>query len=112
MRVLHVEGVAIHNGPESCMVAGNRGREALTGGDAGQPLSREIRLLQGADPLVNRGRPHRPARYCERGLGPARSKTLRMRPSTSGGNREILRLASVNDGTRVRIGKLQGSVRR
>ena len=112
MRVLDVEGVAIHNGPESCMVAGNRGREALTGGDAGQPLSREIRLLQGVDPLVNRGRQYRTGRYREPSADPARSKTLSMRPSTSRGNREVLRLASVNDGTRVRIGKLQGSVRR
>ncbi len=41
MKVLDVEGVAIHNGPESCVVAGNGKCEALTGGDAGQPLSRE-----------------------------------------------------------------------
>ncbi len=112
MKVLDVEGVAIHNGPESCVVAGNGQCEALTGGDAGQPLSRETRSLRGADPLVNRGRPYRAGRFRESGMDPARSKTLCMRPRTSCGNREVLRLARVSDGTLVRVGKLRGSARR
>jgi|SRR5919106_1670640 hypothetical protein len=41
MKVLHGEGVAIHTGPESCAGAGDRTREALTGGRAGRVLSRE-----------------------------------------------------------------------
>ena len=44
MKVLDVEGVAIHNGPESCVVAGNGKCEALTGGDAGPtPCRRDLR---------------------------------------------------------------------
>jgi len=35
-------GIATHTGPESCTVADNGGGEALTGGRAGRPLSREI----------------------------------------------------------------------
>ncbi len=112
MKVLDVEGVAIHNGPESCAAVGNRRREALTGGDAGQPWRRETRLLRGTDPLVNRGRPYRAGRFRESGTDPARSKTLCMRPRTSYGNREVLRLARVSDGTLVRVGKLRGSARR
>jgi hypothetical protein len=41
MKVLDGEGVANHTGPESCAGAGNRAREALTGGHAGEVLSRE-----------------------------------------------------------------------
>lgn len=42
MKVPDVEGLATHNGPESCVVVGDHGCEALTGGGAGQVLSREI----------------------------------------------------------------------
>jgi RNA-directed DNA polymerase len=42
MRTPDIEGVAIHDGPESCAVVREGGGEALTGVRAGQPLSREI----------------------------------------------------------------------
>jgi len=42
MRTPDIEGVAIHDGPESCAGAGEGGGEALTGVRAGQSLSREI----------------------------------------------------------------------
>ena len=42
MQVSHVEDLASHNGPESCTATGNHGREALTGGGAGEVLSREL----------------------------------------------------------------------
>jgi RNA-directed DNA polymerase len=42
MEVPYDAGVATRIGPESCTVAGNGGGEALTGGRAGRPLSREI----------------------------------------------------------------------
>src|SRR5437660_10280009 len=42
MRTPDIEGVAIHDGPESCTVAREGDGEALTGVRAGQPLSREI----------------------------------------------------------------------
>ena len=42
MRELYIEGVATHDGPESCVDVREGGGEALTGVRAGQPLSREI----------------------------------------------------------------------
>lgn len=44
MEVLYVEGVAIHDGPESCAVACEGEREALTGGVWAGLLSREISI--------------------------------------------------------------------
>jgi RNA-directed DNA polymerase len=42
MRTPDIEGVAIHDGPESCAGVREGDGEALTGVRAGQPLSREI----------------------------------------------------------------------
>jgi hypothetical protein len=42
MKVSYIEDLANHNDSESCTVEGNRDGEALTGGDAGRVLSREI----------------------------------------------------------------------
>jgi hypothetical protein len=42
MRTPDIEGVAIHDGPESCIGVCEGDGEALTGVRAGQPLSREI----------------------------------------------------------------------
>jgi len=94
MQVLDVEGVATHNGPESCVVAGNREREALTGGRAGRVLSRvnhapRKRALRGADAVEVGGRPHWGHRYREVPLDPARSQTPHMHGRTPHGNREI-----------------------
>jgi RNA-directed DNA polymerase len=46
MRQSYVEGLASHDGPESCATAGNCRDEVLTGVRAGQVLSREIRLFR------------------------------------------------------------------
>ncbi len=63
MKVSHVEGIANHNGPESCGAAREGGVEALTGGRAGRVLSREIhallrtqQVLRDADEVENCGR--------------------------------------------------------
>jgi hypothetical protein len=45
------EGLANHTDPESCAAYREVGGEALTGEHAGQPLSREIDLIQDADVL-------------------------------------------------------------
>jgi RNA-directed DNA polymerase len=45
MREPYVEGLATHDGPESCIRIGNGAGEALTGGRAGWLLSREIGSL-------------------------------------------------------------------
>jgi len=42
MRTLYVEGLANHDGPESCVGVRKGAGEALTGGRAGPVLSREI----------------------------------------------------------------------
>ncbi len=46
MKVRYRKGVAIHPGPESCVGAREDVGEALTGEAAGQPLSREIGILE------------------------------------------------------------------
>ena len=75
MREPHIEGVTTHGGPESC-VAGRKAKgEALTGVRMGTVLSREIKLLQGADAVIGSGRPHSGHRYREMSRGPARSET-------------------------------------
>src|SRR6516164_6640561 len=45
MKVSYVEGLANHNGPESCGAAREGGVEALAGGRTGRVLSREIHAL-------------------------------------------------------------------
>jgi hypothetical protein len=66
VKVQNVKGLAAHSVPESCVGAGNRIGEALTGGGAGPVLSRErYEPLWGTDPVRRWGRPHRGARYRE-----------------------------------------------
>ena len=53
MKESHVEDLASHGGPESC-VGDPRGRsEALIGVHAGRPLSPEMFIVRGADALMN-----------------------------------------------------------
>ena len=49
MKVLCSEGVAIHTGPEPCVVAREGRDEASAGECIGQPLSRERNSPRGAD---------------------------------------------------------------
>lgn len=49
MQVLCDEGVAIHIGPEPCAGVREDVGEASAGGRAGQPLSRDRKLVPGAD---------------------------------------------------------------
>ena len=53
MREPYGEGVASHPGPESCGVAREGEAEALTGGSAGEPLSREIPTSTVPTPLAS-----------------------------------------------------------
>ena len=48
MRVLYIEGVAIHGGPESCVGAREGAGEALAGGVWVGLLSREMTVRSGA----------------------------------------------------------------
>lgn len=114
MKVSYVEGVASHNGPESCGVVREDSVEALTGEGTGWVLSREIdtllrkqQVLRGADVLGIYGRQHRVHRSRKVCLDCARSKTPCMYGSTLYGNREIPRLSA--EGSSVdRIGKPKG----
>src|SRR6202162_6214197 len=89
MKVSYVEGLANHNGPESCGAAREGGDEALTGESTGRVFSRVRNSLRDADAVGESGRPHRVHRYREVCLSPARSQTLCTYGSTSRGNREI-----------------------
>ncbi len=89
MKVRYRKGVAIHSGPESC--GGDREvvDEALTGGAAGQPLSREIGI-SGTPTLLSYAEGEtEDGAYREPSEGPTRSKTLRMRRNPSHGNWEV-----------------------
>src|SRR5947209_19245488 len=105
MEVSYVEGIANHNGPESCGAAREGGVEALTGERAGRVLSREIHaplrkqwVLRGADAVEVSGRRHLPGRYREARRGPARSETPSTYGNISHGNREIPRLHAPSAG--------------
>ena len=65
MKESYVEGVAAHNGPESCGVAREGGVEALTGETAGWVLSREMLNVRGADAVEKSGRQHGGHRHGE-----------------------------------------------
>ena len=91
MKVSCVEGLANHNGPESCGAAREGGVEALTGESTGRVFSRVRTSLRDADAVRRCGRPHRVHRYREVCLSPARSETPCTYGSTSHGNREIPR---------------------
>ena len=104
MKESHVEGLAAHDGPESCVVARKGGGEALTGVRAGRVLSRERNSLRGVDAVGESGRPHSAHRNREMRRGPARSETPCMCGNTSRENRESL-CPPVQDGAAGRIGK-------
>ena len=98
MEVSYVEGVANHNGPESCGAARESGDEALTGERTGWVWSREIhalprkrQLLRDADAVERSGRQHWKHRQGEVRPDPARSETPSMCGNTLRGNREVPR---------------------
>ena len=105
MKVRNIEGVATHNGPESCGGTGDGVGEALTGERAGRVSSREKHdPLRGADAVEVGGRPHSTRRHRKARRDPARSETPRMHESTAFGNREILRFSAATRAA-ARIGK-------
>jgi hypothetical protein len=85
----YVEGVATHDGPESCAVVREGGGEALTGVRAGRAIEPRNTLDRGADAVDRSGRPHRWQRYRELLADPARSKTLCMHGISMRENREV-----------------------
>ena len=85
----YVEGVATHDGPESCAGAREGGGEALTGVRAGRAIEPRNTLDRGADAVDRSGRQHRWQRYRELLTDPARSKTLCMLGISRRENREV-----------------------
>ena len=84
MKELYVEGLAIHDDPESC-VGDPRGRsEALTGVRAGWASEPRNQQVRGADAVPWCGRQHRWRCYRESSSDPAGSRNLRMRAISPG----------------------------
>jgi len=89
MKESYVEGLATHDGPESCEVARKGGFEALTGVRTGRVSSRESTTLRGADAVEEGGRQHLGRRYREAHRDPARSETPCTYGNSSRGSREV-----------------------
>ena len=100
------EDLASHTGPESCEGGSNVALEALTGVRAGWVLSPVMSSVQGADALLNDGRPHGPSRHRQGWAGPAGSKTPCTHGHTSqgGGVRPCRRNDHFGDGSREILG--------
>ena len=111
MKVSYVEGVANHNGLESCVSVRKDEGKALIEERTGRVLSREMHALsrkrqelREADAVVVGGRQHRVQRYRKVHQDPARSQTPSMYGKTLRGNREIPRAPEVERAAG-RIGK-------
>jgi RNA-directed DNA polymerase len=90
MKESYGEGLANHAGPESCGGGSNAMAEALTGGRAGQVLSREILLNFGVPTLWDNAEGNIGYIGIAKYFGPcAGSKTLCMHGNTLHGSREI-----------------------
>jgi hypothetical protein len=86
VRVHYDEGIAIHIGPEPCAGIREDACEASAGDRTGQPLSREIDVILGADAVLvaegnTDGRVIASARPAQRGLRPWHVRTLLARES-------------------------------
>ena len=106
MQVLYDEGVANHIGPEPCVGVREHAGEASVGEIVGQVMSRENRLIPGADALLEaegntKGRTIASARSARRGRRPG------MRRRSLTGNWEISPLTAddVKASVAARIGK-------
>jgi len=89
MKAPYVEGVANHDGPESCGCIRKVAVEALTGVRAGRDIEPRNQTLQSTDAVIGSGRPPVTQRQGEPGDGPARSKTPSMCGLSVCENREI-----------------------
>ena len=111
MQASHVEGIANHNGLESCGGVRKDDGKALTEDCTGRVLSREMhalprkrQALRDADAVGVGGRQYRVHRHRKVHADPARSQAPSMYGNTLRGNREIPRL-SAGERTAERIGK-------
>ena len=102
MKVSYVEGVANHNGLESCVSVRKDEGKALIEERTGRVLSREMRalsrkrqVLRDADAVGVSGRQYRVHHHRKVHQDPARSQTPSMYGETLRGNREIPRAPEV-----------------
>ena len=84
-----VEGVASHDGPESCSGAGNDAAEAFDRGMHGRGIELRDHSVRGADAVQMMRKATRRASLCEMPEGPAQSKTRRTCRTFLRENREI-----------------------
>ena len=89
MKESHIEGLAIHDDPESCAGSRKAEREVLTGAHTGSVLSREIRLSRAPTLLSEAEGNIRQGRHRKSPTGPARSQTRYMCRTFLRENREI-----------------------
>lgn len=109
MRTLYIEGVAIHDGPESCAVAREGGGEALTGVHVGRAIEPRKNLNSGCPRFQIGGRQHRQQRDRELLSDLARSKNLCMRGVSMRENREIPCSLARGDRRAGRSGKVKAA---
>ncbi len=105
----YIEGVATHDGPESCVGFREEVGEALTGVRIGWDIEPRNLIDRGADAVHAGGRPHSLARYRKRQVDPARSKTLCMCGTSMRENREIPGF-SASAGEAGRCGKAKAAI--
>jgi len=111
MRETYIEGVASHDGPESCVGPREGDGEALTGVRAGRDTEPRNHIDRGADAVHVSGRQHDQERQREFQVDPARSKTPRMCGLSVRENREVPWLPAL-DGEAGRRGKAKATSRR
>ena len=70
MRELYIEGVAIHDGPESCVGVREGAGEALTGVRAGWAIEPRNHLVRGADAVSQKRKATSPAALSRAAGGP------------------------------------------
>lgn len=95
MKELHVEGVATHDDPESCIGAREDAGEAFDRGTCGPGIEPRNQAIQGADAVIRGGRQH--VRYRQREVvgDPARSQTPCTHGTSLRENREVFELLGV-----------------
>lgn len=112
MRELYVEGVATHDGPESCVDVCEDGGEAFDRGTCGPGIEPRNQTIQDADAVIRSGRQHAPNREREARCGPARSKTPCTYGTSMCENREISVIARGDGVAAGRVGKAKAVSRR
>lgn len=107
MKESHIEGVAIHDDPESCAIGRKSDREALTGACTGAVLSRESGHPRAPTPLSEAEGNTYPERQREHRDSLARSKTRYTCRTSTCENQEIP-ISLTEDGSAGRAGKASG----